>query len=73
MAMTAVRKLIAGVRVRELEGQLENVLDAHAEGGWMARALDAERELVAAGLRQADHWSTDQLDARRRAAKGGES
>ena len=26
---------------------LENALDAHPEGAWMARALDAERELAA--------------------------
>ena len=31
-------------RNRELVSQLERVLDEHAEGHWMARALDAERE-----------------------------
>jgi hypothetical protein len=31
----------------EARKQLENVLDAHQEGGWQARALDAERDLVA--------------------------
>lgn len=29
-------------RVRVLESQLETALDEHAEGAWMARALDAE-------------------------------
>lgn len=29
----------------EARSQLENVLDSHAEGGWQARALDAERNV----------------------------
>lgn len=32
-------------RVEQLQAQLENVLDSSKEGTWMARALDAEREL----------------------------
>jgi hypothetical protein len=32
-------------RNRELVAQLENALDASKEGSWMARALDAQREL----------------------------
>jgi hypothetical protein len=32
--------------LEQLQSQLENVLDGHAEGAWMARALDAERELA---------------------------
>ncbi len=34
----------AGI-IASLTAQLENVLDTSKEGGWMARALDAEREL----------------------------
>lgn len=34
--------------VARLTSQLENALDSSKEGGWMARALDAERELAAA-------------------------
>ena len=53
--MEAYRKLVAAtVRITELEAsqsaataQLENVLDSSKEGAWMARALDAERELFA--------------------------
>jgi hypothetical protein len=30
--------------IESLTAQLENVLDSHSEGAWMARALDAERE-----------------------------
>jgi hypothetical protein len=44
-------------RNRELVGQLENALDASNEGAWMARALDAEREL-AAGRSEADRLTT---------------
>jgi ferric-dicitrate binding protein FerR (iron transport regulator) len=31
--------------VERLTARLENVLDEHSEGAWMARALDAEREV----------------------------
>ena len=33
--------------LREKTSQLERVLDSNAEGGWMARALDAERNYAA--------------------------
>lgn len=34
------------IQARATTAQLENVLDESAEGAWMARALDAEREMV---------------------------
>lgn len=35
-----------GAEIEATRSQLENALDASKEGGWMARALDAERELA---------------------------
>ena len=49
-------------RNREIVSQLERVLDEHAEGHWMARALDAERERDKQTLRanrsEAEHTRT---------------
>lgn len=57
------------VSVEELAvitAQLENVLDSSKEGSWMARALDAERELAAATARaEAAEAKLAQLLARR--------
>jgi hypothetical protein len=41
-------------RVSALTTQLENALDSSKEGSWMARALDAERDLSAATARASE-------------------
>lgn len=38
-----------------LQSQLERVLDTSKEGGWMARALDAEREMAVARKEESAH------------------
>lgn len=42
----------------EARAQRDNILDAHAEGSWMARALDAEgeRDKVRSALAEAQYW-----------------
>lgn len=44
---------LRGRALAEAQLQLEKVLDTSKEGAWMARALDAERELAAAQAREA--------------------
>jgi len=42
---TACVRCVERNEKRELQAQLENVLDSHVEGAWMARALGAEQNL----------------------------